>query len=240
MFGPRRDPSSPHNRASSRSSRRRCSKAACRRFYGDGGQTRDFTYVANVVDGVLRACEAPGVAGEVINVATAGRISLNHLLQTINEDRRLEHHAELRETRAGDVRDSQADISEGRSPLGQCCLQPSKKACVARWSGAARRTRCRPRSRRFRLADAQRPRASWPAIQPGMRQMPAEHAGICVFRVSAAHRAHTRSDKPLCVVGDLEHTDGRAPGSLDGPAPPRVDDDRGRATGISAVSRAAT
>ena len=48
-------------------------------IYGDGEQTRDFTYVANVVDGVLRACEAPGAAGEVINVATGGRISLNSL-----------------------------------------------------------------------------------------------------------------------------------------------------------------
>ena len=48
-------------------------------IYGDGEQTRDFTYVANVVDGVLRACHAPDASGEVINVATGGRISLNQL-----------------------------------------------------------------------------------------------------------------------------------------------------------------
>ena len=48
-------------------------------IYGDGEQTRDFTYVSNVVDGVLRACQAPKAAGSVINVATGGRISLNEL-----------------------------------------------------------------------------------------------------------------------------------------------------------------
>jgi UDP-glucose 4-epimerase len=53
-------------------------------IYGDGEQTRDFTYVSNVGDGVLRACESPKAVGEVINVATGGRISLNELLETMN------------------------------------------------------------------------------------------------------------------------------------------------------------
>ena len=44
-------------------------------IYGDGEQTRDFTYVANVVDGVLRACEAPNAAGEMMNVATGGHLA---------------------------------------------------------------------------------------------------------------------------------------------------------------------
>ena len=48
-------------------------------IFGDGEQTRDFTYVANVVDGVLRAAEAPGASGEMINVATGGRISFKQL-----------------------------------------------------------------------------------------------------------------------------------------------------------------
>src|SRR5204862_6748844 len=52
-------------------------------IYGDGGQTRDFTYVTNVVDGVLRACEAPDASGEVIDVPTGGRVSLNELLATV-------------------------------------------------------------------------------------------------------------------------------------------------------------
>ena len=53
-------------------------------IFGDGEQTRDFTYVANVVDGVLRACEAPNAAGEAINVACGTRISLNELLRVMN------------------------------------------------------------------------------------------------------------------------------------------------------------
>jgi nucleoside-diphosphate-sugar epimerase len=55
------------------------------KIYGDGEHTRDFTYVANVVDGVLRACTAQGASGEVINVATAGRISLNQLFRTVRD-----------------------------------------------------------------------------------------------------------------------------------------------------------
>ena len=69
--------------ASSRCSRPRCSTSRAPTIYGDGEQTRDFTYVADVVDGVLRACEAPGVSGEIINVAAGGRISLNRLFETM-------------------------------------------------------------------------------------------------------------------------------------------------------------
>src|SRR5512134_2158442 len=83
VFGPRQDPGSPYSGVIS------LFAAALLDgqppvIYGDGEQTRDFTYVANVVDGVLRAVEAPRAAGEVINVATGGRISLNHVLATMN------------------------------------------------------------------------------------------------------------------------------------------------------------
>jgi hypothetical protein len=54
-------------------------------IYGDGEHTRDFTYVANVVDGVLRACHAPAASGEVINVATGGRISLIKLFNEVRD-----------------------------------------------------------------------------------------------------------------------------------------------------------
>ena len=86
--------------------------------YGDGEQTRDFTYVANVVDGVLRACTAPDASGEVINVATGGRISLNELLRTMNRIVGTDLTARYAEGRAGDVRDSQADISKAQRILG--------------------------------------------------------------------------------------------------------------------------
>jgi nucleoside-diphosphate-sugar epimerase len=87
-------------------------------IYGDGEQTRDFTYVANVVDGVLRACEAPNAAGEVINVANGGRISLNELLRTMNRIVGGRIEPIYAESRVGDVRDSQADIAKAQRLLG--------------------------------------------------------------------------------------------------------------------------
>ena len=117
VFGPRQDPGSPYSGvislfASALLDRRQPT------IYGDGGQTRDFTYVANVVDGVLRACEVPHIGGEVINVATGGRISLNDLLRMMNRIVGTDIHAVYRETRAGDVRDSQADIAKAQHLLG--------------------------------------------------------------------------------------------------------------------------
>ena len=117
VFGPRQDPSSPYSGVISL-----FIKALCegRRpvIYGDGGQTRDFTYVANVVDGVLRACEAGGASGEVINVATGGRVSLNELFRTIKDLVKAEVEPVYEPPRAGDVRDSQADIAKARRILG--------------------------------------------------------------------------------------------------------------------------
>src|SRR5207247_7176605 len=87
-------------------------------IYGDGEHTRDFTYVANVVDGVLRACTADKASGEVINVATGGRISLNTLFRTIRELVGAKLKPIYADPRAGDVKDSQADISKARRILG--------------------------------------------------------------------------------------------------------------------------
>jgi nucleoside-diphosphate-sugar epimerase len=117
VFGPRQDPSSPYSGVISVFATALLEHRPPT-IYGNGEQTRDFTYVANVVDGVLRACEAPGANGEIINVATGGRISLNQLFE---EMRRLVG-ADVRpvygDPRAGDVRDSQADISKARELLG--------------------------------------------------------------------------------------------------------------------------
>ena len=87
-------------------------------IYGDGEQTRDFTYVANVVDGVLRASSAPGVSGDVINVATGGRISLNQLFRTIRDLVGASVEPVYAAPRQGDVRDSRADIEKARRLLG--------------------------------------------------------------------------------------------------------------------------
>jgi UDP-glucose 4-epimerase len=87
-------------------------------IFGDGEQTRDFTYVANVVDGVLRAAETPGIGGQVINVATGGRVSLNQLFNTLRAIIGSDITPVYAEPRAGDVRDSQADITRARALLG--------------------------------------------------------------------------------------------------------------------------
>jgi UDP-glucose 4-epimerase len=123
VFGPRQDPGSPYSGVISLFV---TAVLAGRRpiIYGDGGQTRDFTYVANVVDGVLRACEAPKAVGEVINVATGGRISLKELLSTVN--RLVGTHIEPvhEDARVGDVRDSQADITKAKALLGYAPIVP--------------------------------------------------------------------------------------------------------------------
>jgi len=117
VFGPRQDPSSPYSGVISLFIR---ALVEGRRptIYGDGGQTRDFTYVANVVDGVLRACEAPAASGEVINVATGGRISLKQLFEALNQLTGAGVEPIYADTRAGDVRDSQADIGKAGRLLG--------------------------------------------------------------------------------------------------------------------------
>ena len=117
VFGPRQDPSSPYSGVislfiSALVDRRRPT------IYGDGEQTRDFTYVANVVDGVLRACHAPGIGGEMMNVATGGRISLNQLFTTLCDLVGTRTEPIYAEPRAGDVRDSQADISKATRLTG--------------------------------------------------------------------------------------------------------------------------
>jgi nucleoside-diphosphate-sugar epimerase len=117
VFGPRQDPSSPYSGVISLFISALL-EARQPIIYGDGEQTRDFTYVANVVDGVLRACHAPGIAGDVMNVATGGRISLNELLRTLCELLGVRTQAVFKEPRAGDVRDSQADISRARALTG--------------------------------------------------------------------------------------------------------------------------
>jgi len=117
VFGPRQDPSSPYSGVISLFISALC-EGRQPKIYGDGEQTRDFTYVANVVDGVLRACHAPAASGEVINVATGGRISLNQLFRTVRDLLGASIEPIYEDVRAGDVRDSQADISKAQRLLG--------------------------------------------------------------------------------------------------------------------------
>ena len=117
VFGPRQDPSSPYSGVISLFVSA-MTEGRVPTIYGDGGHTRDFTYVANVVDGVLRACTAKGASGEMINVATGGRISLNQLFTAVRDITGARVEPVYAEPRAGDVRDSQADITKAQQLLG--------------------------------------------------------------------------------------------------------------------------
>ena len=72
----------------------------------------------NVVDGTLRACTAPSVAGRVINVSCGGRISLNALYRMMRKQTGSDLEPRFMEPRVGDVHDSQADITRARELLG--------------------------------------------------------------------------------------------------------------------------
>jgi nucleoside-diphosphate-sugar epimerase len=121
VFGPRQDPSSPYSGVISLFISALC-EGRPPIIHGDGEQTRDFTYVANVVDGVLRAVHAPQASGEVINVATSGRVSLNQLFRAVRDLVGANVEPIYGASRAGDVRDSQADISKAARLLGYAPL----------------------------------------------------------------------------------------------------------------------
>jgi UDP-glucose 4-epimerase len=117
VFGPRQDPSSPYSGVISLFIRA-LHEGTRPVIYGDGGQTRDFTYVTNVVDGVIRAAETPGVGGQLFNIATNSRISLKQLLEVLKKIFGSSVEPIYMEARPGDVRDSQADISKAEQLLG--------------------------------------------------------------------------------------------------------------------------
>ncbi|GAB4455461.1 MAG: SDR family oxidoreductase [Anaerolineae bacterium] len=85
---------------------------------GDGEQSRDFTYVSNVVEANLLACSAPAAAGEVFNIACGGRFSINGLVDTLNRLMGTDIAPVHVAPRPGDVRHSRADISKAERLLG--------------------------------------------------------------------------------------------------------------------------
>lgn len=117
VFGPRQDPTSQYSGVLSR-----FMLAVLRGedpvVYGDGEQSRDFTYVENVVDETLRACEAESASGRVFNGGTGARITLNQVLRVLEKVSGQKIKAEYQAPRRGDIRDSQADISLAREILG--------------------------------------------------------------------------------------------------------------------------
>jgi len=119
VFGPRQDPHSPYS-AVIPLFIDRALQGKAPVINGDGGQTRDFTYVDNVVDANFRACFAPadGVVGEVFNVGCGERISVVRLWEEIRAILGVTLDAEPGPPRPGDVRDSLADLAKIRARLG--------------------------------------------------------------------------------------------------------------------------
>jgi UDP-glucose 4-epimerase len=87
-------------------------------IYGDGEQSRDFTFVQNVVEANLLACEAPGVAGEVFNIACGDRITVNSMLQQINAITGKGIVPIYKDPRPGDIKHSQAAVGKAEERLG--------------------------------------------------------------------------------------------------------------------------
>ena len=87
-------------------------------IYGDGKQSRDFTYIDNVVQGNLAAAVAPDASGRVFNVACGQQFSLLEVIASINRVLGTNIEPQFDEPRAGDVRESLADISAARELLG--------------------------------------------------------------------------------------------------------------------------
>jgi UDP-glucose 4-epimerase len=118
VFGPRQDPSSPYSGVISLFARR-MAEGNRPVIYGDGSQTRDFTYVANVVQANLKALGSKRpLGGEALNVGTGSRISLLDLVGAINQILGTKIDPEFLPARAGDVRDSQASLDRIKAVLG--------------------------------------------------------------------------------------------------------------------------
>src|SRR6266487_93223 len=118
VFGPRQDPSSPYSGVISRFISALLSGERPV-IYGDGEQSRDFTYIDNVVEANLRAAETQKGIGQIINIANGERITLNQLLDEVKSlTAKSEVKADYQPTRSGDVRHSLADISRARELLG--------------------------------------------------------------------------------------------------------------------------
>lgn len=117
VFGPRQDPSSEYAAVIPRFLTALIEK---RRpiVYGDGEQTRDFTYIANVVQANLLAATAPDAVGRAMNIGCGERISLNAVLEIAGELLGVAVEPEYRDARPGDVRDSMADIHRAARLLG--------------------------------------------------------------------------------------------------------------------------
>lgn len=118
VFGPRQNPSSQYSGVISRFIDA-FMKGGNPTVYGDGQQSRDFTYIANVVDANIKAAEAAGGIGEVMNVANGERVSLLELFEVMKSvTGRTDVEIDFQPERTGDVKHSQADNARAKEWLG--------------------------------------------------------------------------------------------------------------------------
>jgi UDP-glucose 4-epimerase len=119
IFGPRQDPSSPYSGVLAKFITQML-RGEQPTIFGDGTQSRDFTYVENAVEANLLACRAPAseVAGRVFNVATGHRVDLNETFRTLKKLIGYTGDVQYGPERAGDVKHSLADISRAEKYLG--------------------------------------------------------------------------------------------------------------------------
>jgi len=119
IFGPRQDPTSPYSGVLAKFITTML-QGEQPTIFGDGEQSRDFTYVDNAVDANLMACKAPAakVAGRVFNVATGRRVTLTETFQTLKKIMAFSGEVKYAEERTGDIKHSLADISPAEKAFG--------------------------------------------------------------------------------------------------------------------------
>lgn len=140
VYGPRQDPSSPYSGVISL-----FIKAITERqapvIFGDGEQSRDFTFVEDVVDVTLKAARARGVAGKVYNAGNGNRYSLKQVWQTLERIEGVKITPLHGPPRAGDVRHSQADVTAAVRDLGlrpRFSLEEGLRRTLDWWRGEGR------------------------------------------------------------------------------------------------------
>lgn len=117
VFGPKQDPNS-HYAAVVPIFATRLLTDSSPTIYGDGEQSRDFTFIENVVSANLKACEGEPKKGAVVNVACGDRFTLNELYRSLCNLTGSNREVEYAEARMGDVKHSMADISRAKEVLG--------------------------------------------------------------------------------------------------------------------------
>jgi UDP-glucose 4-epimerase len=119
IFGPRQDPSSPYSGVLAKFTKQML-KGEPPTIFGDGSQSRDFTYIDNAVSANLLASKAPAdqVAGQVFNVATGRRVDLNQTCQILKQITGYNGEVKYEAERGGDIKHSLADLSQTEKHLG--------------------------------------------------------------------------------------------------------------------------